>query len=88
MLYTSERLSAINIRKQVTINSAGDGYGAHSTNFGDIADKIPPKPSLKASCEKCRKHPDQEGPGYSVCSSCKVSRYCKCVPVASRRRCC
>ncbi|KAJ7302074.1 hypothetical protein DFH08DRAFT_1089974 [Mycena albidolilacea] len=58
------------------INSAGDGYGAHSTNFGDIADKIPPKPSLKASCEKCRKRPDQEGPGYSVCSSCKVSRYC------------
>ncbi|KAJ7098582.1 hypothetical protein B0H15DRAFT_821301 [Mycena belliarum] len=58
------------------INSAGDGYGPHATTLGDIANKIPAKPSLKKSCEKCRKRPDQEGTGYSVCASCKVARYC------------
>ncbi|KAJ7679379.1 hypothetical protein DFH06DRAFT_1316303 [Mycena polygramma] len=58
------------------INTAGDGYGPHATTFGDIANKIPPKPSLKRSCEGCRKRPDQNGPGYSLCASCKVSRYC------------
>ncbi|KAF7361504.1 MYND-type domain-containing protein [Mycena sanguinolenta] len=58
------------------INSAGNGYGPHATTFGDIADKIPSKPSLKKSCEKCGKRPDQEGMGYSCCSSCKIARYC------------
>ncbi|KAJ7759333.1 hypothetical protein DFH07DRAFT_957948 [Mycena maculata] len=58
------------------INSAGDGYGPHATNMGDIANKIPSKPPLKKSCEKCGKRPDQEGKGYSVCGSCKVSCYC------------
>ncbi|KAJ7073878.1 hypothetical protein C8F01DRAFT_971600 [Mycena amicta] len=58
------------------INTAGDGYGPHATTFGDIAAKIPSKPSLKKSCDKCGKCPDQTGPGYSVCASCKVSRYC------------
>ncbi|KAJ7114424.1 hypothetical protein C8R44DRAFT_855669 [Mycena epipterygia] len=58
------------------INMTGDGYGPHATNLGEIANKIPPKPSLKKSCEKCGKRPDQEGPGYFVCASCKVSRYC------------
>ncbi|KAJ7474080.1 hypothetical protein FB451DRAFT_1247807 [Mycena latifolia] len=58
------------------INSAGDGYGPHATTLGDIATKIPAKPSLKKSCEKCRRRPDQDGTGYSVCASCKVSRYC------------
>ncbi|KAJ6510705.1 hypothetical protein C8R45DRAFT_1207581 [Mycena sanguinolenta] len=58
------------------INSAGEGYGPHATNFGDIADKIPSKPSLKKSCEKCGKRPDQEGTGYSCCASCKITRYC------------
>ncbi|KAJ7679483.1 hypothetical protein DFH06DRAFT_1121169 [Mycena polygramma] len=47
------------------INSAGDGYGPHATTMGDIAAKIPSKPSLKRSCEKCGKRPDQKGPGYS-----------------------
>ncbi|KAJ6603224.1 hypothetical protein DFH09DRAFT_1354527 [Mycena vulgaris] len=63
-------------RKMEFINSAGEGYGPYATTLGDIADKIPPKPSLKKSCEKCRKRPDQDGPGYPVCASCKVSRYC------------
>ncbi|KAF7330195.1 MYND-type domain-containing protein [Mycena venus] len=58
------------------LNTAGDGYGPHQTTLGDIADKIPPKPSLKPSCEKCRKRPDQEGSGFPNCASCKVSRYC------------
>ncbi|KAF8198326.1 hypothetical protein K438DRAFT_1933655 [Mycena galopus ATCC 62051] len=58
------------------VNSGGDGYGPHAATFGDIADKIPHKPSLKTSCEKCRVRPDQEGTGYSICASCKVSRYC------------
>ncbi|KAJ6518011.1 hypothetical protein C8R47DRAFT_1062575 [Mycena vitilis] len=58
------------------INSAGEGYGPHATTLGEIANKIPPKPSLKRSCEGCRKRPDQHGPGYSLCTSCKVSRYC------------
>ncbi|KAJ7097002.1 hypothetical protein C8R43DRAFT_1244425 [Mycena crocata] len=58
------------------INTAGDGYGPHATNFGDIANKIPSKPSLKKSCENCRKRPDQDGTGYSCCASCKISCYC------------
>ncbi|KAF8892376.1 hypothetical protein CPB85DRAFT_244813 [Mucidula mucida] len=58
------------------INSAGNGYGAFATNMGDIAKKIPSKPSLKKSCEKCRKRPDQNGKGYSHCSSCKIAVYC------------
>ncbi|KAJ6476543.1 hypothetical protein C8R47DRAFT_1323652 [Mycena vitilis] len=58
------------------INSAGDGYGPHATTMGDIAAKIPSKPSLKRSCEKCGKRPDQKGPGYSVCASCKIAHYC------------
>ncbi|KAJ7817339.1 hypothetical protein B0H13DRAFT_2292847 [Mycena leptocephala] len=44
--------------------------------MGDIANKIPSKPSLKKSCEKCRKHPDQRGTGYSFCAAYKVSCYC------------
>ncbi|KAJ7613142.1 hypothetical protein FB45DRAFT_273148 [Roridomyces roridus] len=58
------------------INTAGDGYGAHATTFGDIADKIPSKPSLKRSCDNCGKRPDQNGSGYSVCGKCRVSCYC------------
>ncbi|KAJ7073865.1 hypothetical protein C8F01DRAFT_1242165 [Mycena amicta] len=58
------------------LNSAGDGYGPHETTFGDIAAKIPSKPSLKKSCDNCGERPDQTGQGYSVCASCKVSRYC------------
>ncbi|KAJ6564486.1 hypothetical protein B0H19DRAFT_1068029 [Mycena capillaripes] len=46
-------------------NTAGDGYGPHATTLGDIANKIPNKPSLKKSCEKCSKLSDQGGPGYS-----------------------
>ncbi|KAJ7679378.1 hypothetical protein DFH06DRAFT_509611 [Mycena polygramma] len=37
---------------------------------------IPPRPSLKKSCEKCRKRPDQTGPGYALCAGCKASYYC------------
>ncbi|KAF9027927.1 hypothetical protein BDZ89DRAFT_1066465 [Hymenopellis radicata] len=58
------------------VNTAGDGYGPLSTNFGEIATKIPDKPSLKRSCDKCRKRPDQEGKGYAFCASCKISCYC------------
>ncbi|KAK7028379.1 MYND-type domain-containing protein [Favolaschia claudopus] len=58
------------------LNAAGNGYGPHATTFGDIADKIPARPSLKKSCEKCGKRPDQNGSGYAGCASCKVARYC------------
>ncbi|KAJ7466157.1 hypothetical protein B0H11DRAFT_2284626 [Mycena galericulata] len=58
------------------VNSAGDGYGPFSTSFGEIAKKIPDKPSLKKSCDKCHKRPDQEGKGYSLCASCKIACYC------------
>ncbi|KAF7361472.1 MYND-type domain-containing protein [Mycena sanguinolenta] len=58
------------------ISPRGNGRGAQVVTFGNIADKIPPKPSLKRSCEMCGKRPDQEGEGYSVCSSCKISHYC------------
>ncbi|KAJ7274650.1 hypothetical protein C8J57DRAFT_1714485 [Mycena rebaudengoi] len=44
--------------------------------MADIATKIPSKPSLKPSCEKCQKRANQSGKGFSCCSSCKVSRYC------------
>lgn len=76
---TGNKKSTKSWRNMTFVNSAGDGYGSHATTFGDIADKIPSKPSLKKSCEKCRKRPDQNGPGYSVCASCKVSRYCRFV---------
>ncbi|KAJ7733919.1 hypothetical protein B0H16DRAFT_1467804 [Mycena metata] len=33
------------------LNTAGDGYGPHATTLGDIAHKIPSKPSLKKSRE-------------------------------------
>ncbi|KAJ7138881.1 hypothetical protein C8R46DRAFT_604687 [Mycena filopes] len=58
------------------MNSAGDGYGPHATTLGDIANKIPSKPSLKRSCEKCRKRPDQEGNGFAGCAACKIAHYC------------
>ncbi|KAF7322244.1 MYND-type domain-containing protein [Mycena chlorophos] len=58
------------------VNSAGDGYGPYATTFGDIANKIASKPSLKPSCEKCGKRPEQDGPGFAGCASCKVARYC------------
>nr|GAT51873.1 predicted protein [Mycena chlorophos] len=62
----------------VFVNNAGDGYGAHSTTFGAIADKIPSRPPLKKPCDndKCQKWPDQGGSGYAGCSECKVARYC------------
>ncbi|KAJ6518010.1 hypothetical protein C8R47DRAFT_3185 [Mycena vitilis] len=37
---------------------------------------IPSKPSLKKSCENCRKRPDQTGSGYALCAGCKASYYC------------
>ncbi|KAJ7906665.1 hypothetical protein B0H13DRAFT_709528 [Mycena leptocephala] len=55
------------------VNSAED---SHEANLADIVNKIPSKPSLKKSCEKCRKRPDQDGKGFSFCASCKVSCYC------------
>ncbi|KAF7295644.1 MYND-type domain-containing protein [Mycena indigotica] len=58
------------------LNSGGDGYDPHATTFGAIATKIPSKPSLKKSCDKCWKKPDQDGTPYAACASCKVSRYC------------
>ncbi|KAJ7175173.1 hypothetical protein C8R43DRAFT_976099 [Mycena crocata] len=44
--------------------------------MGDIAKKIPSKPSFERSCEGCRKRPDRDEKGYSLCSACKVSCYC------------
>ncbi|KAJ7762989.1 hypothetical protein B0H16DRAFT_1528394 [Mycena metata] len=58
------------------LNAAGDGYGPHATTLGDIANKIPSKPSLKKSCEKCGKRPDQDGTGFASCAGCKIARYC------------
>ncbi|KAJ6510660.1 hypothetical protein C8R45DRAFT_1207540 [Mycena sanguinolenta] len=52
------------------------GSDAQVITFADIADKIPSKPSLKRSCETCGKRPDQEGEGYAVCASCKISHHC------------
>ncbi|KAJ7877587.1 hypothetical protein B0H14DRAFT_3130191 [Mycena olivaceomarginata] len=55
------------------VNSAEDRYEA---NMADIVNKISSKPSLKKSCEKCRKRTNQDGKGFSFCASCKVSCYC------------
>ncbi|KAJ7613223.1 hypothetical protein FB45DRAFT_1065288 [Roridomyces roridus] len=58
------------------VNTAGDGYGPHTTTFGQIAEKIPSKPALKKACDNCGKRPDQNGEGYKCCATCKIARYC------------
>ncbi|KAF7329404.1 MYND-type domain-containing protein [Mycena kentingensis (nom. inval.)] len=58
------------------INNAGDGYGAFPTTFGQIAARIPDKPSLKKSCEACGRRAEQTGSGFAACAACKVARYC------------
>ncbi|KAJ7195306.1 hypothetical protein GGX14DRAFT_575626 [Mycena pura] len=68
--------SASGWRSVPYVNQAGDGYGPHATTMGEIANKIPAKPALKRSCEKCRARPDQTGTGYPVCGACKVACYC------------
>ncbi|KAF7322248.1 MYND-type domain-containing protein [Mycena chlorophos] len=69
---TGNTASAANLNQKkhspadnVFVNSAGDGYGAHATTFGAIADKIPSEA-----------RPDQAGSGYAGCSECKIARYC------------
>ncbi|KAJ7889068.1 hypothetical protein B0H14DRAFT_2561918 [Mycena olivaceomarginata] len=55
----------------VSGRSATQSAGDSQCDMADIVNKIPARPSLKKSCEKCRKRPDQNGKGFSFCASCK-----------------
>ncbi|KAF7295667.1 MYND-type domain-containing protein [Mycena indigotica] len=75
--FSADQQNASEARAAIAyVNTAGDGYGAHATTMGAIANKIPALPPLKKSCDHCRARPDQNGDGLPGCAACKVAHYC------------